>query len=100
MHTVQGEVVTVVYHNPENGYVIARLDSPAGPGQVTVVGTLGDIAPGESLRLTGEWVEHPKFGRQFKAEGCEHVMPATLAVWLPNLIALFTGCWLIHRVDK
>ena len=79
MHTVQGEVVTVVYHNPENGYVIARLDSPAGPGQVTVVGILGDIAPGESLRLTGEWVEHPKFGRQFKAEGCEHVMPATLS---------------------
>lgn len=35
-----------------------------------------------------------------EALGKGHVMPATLAVWLPNLIALFTGCWLIHRVDK
>jgi len=79
MQTVQGEVVTVVYHNPENGYVIARLDSPAEPGQLTVVGILGDVAPGESLRLSGDWVEHPKFGRQFKAESCEHVLPATLS---------------------
>ena len=79
MRTIQGEVVTVVYHNPENGYVIARLDSPSEPGQVNVVGLLGDVAPGESLRMTGEWVEHPKFGRQFKAESCEHLLPASLS---------------------
>lgn len=78
MHTIQGEVVGVVYHNPENGYVIARIMSPAEPGQTTVVGTLGSIAPGESLRLSGEWIDHPKFGRQFKVEGCEHLLPASL----------------------
>jgi len=95
MHSVQGEVVTVVYHNPENGYVIARLDSPAAPGPVTVVGTLGDVAPGESLRLTGEWVEHPKFGRQFKAEGCEHVLPATL-----NGIRRFLGSGAVKGIGE
>ncbi len=78
MHTIQGEVVGVVYHNPENGYVIARIMSPAEPGQTTVVGTLGSVAPGESLRLSGEWIDHPKFGRQFKVEGCEHLLPAGL----------------------
>ena len=46
MQTVQGEVVTVVYHNPENGYVIARVDSPSEPGQMSVVGILCDVAPG------------------------------------------------------
>lgn len=43
-----------------------------------MVGILGDVAPGESLRLDGDWLEHPKFGRQFKAESCEHLMPASL----------------------
>ena len=76
--SIQGEVVSVVYENPENGYVIARLLVPSEPGQTTVVGVLGSVAPGESLRLTGEWTEHPKFGRQFKAETCEHVLPAFL----------------------
>jgi len=95
MHTIQGEVVTVVYHNPENGYVIARVDSPAEPGQVNVVGLLGDVAPGESLRLAGEWVEHPKFGRQFKAESCEHLLPATL-----NGIRRFLGSGAVKGVGE
>ena len=95
MHTIQGEVVTVVYHNPENGYVIARVDSPAEPGQVNVVGLLGDVAPGESLRLSGEWVEHPKFGRQFKAESCEHLLPATL-----NGIRRFLGSGAVKGIGE
>ncbi len=95
MHTIQGEVVTVVYHNPENGYVIARLDSPSEPGQVNIVGTLGDVAPGESLCLTGEWVEHPKFGRQFKIEACEHILPASL-----NGIRRFLGSGAIKGIGE
>ena len=35
-----------------------------------------------------------------EALGKGHVMPAVMAVWLPNIIALFCGCWLIRRVDK
>lgn len=95
MHTIQGEVVTVVYHNPENGYVIARVDSPAEPGQINVVGLLGDVAPGESLRLCGEWVEHPKFGRQFKAESCEHLLPASL-----NGIRRFLGSGAVKGIGE
>lgn len=95
MYSIQGEVVTVVYHNPENGYVIARLDSPSEPGQVNVVGLLGDVAPGESLRMTGEWVEHPKFGRQFKAESCEHLLPASI-----NGIRRFLGSGAVKGIGE
>jgi len=95
MCSIQGEVITVVYHNPENGYVIARLDSPSEPGQVNVVGLLGDVAPGESLRLTGEWVEHPKFGRQFKAESCEHLLPASI-----NGIRRFLGSGAVKGIGE
>ncbi|MDP3430494.1 MAG: ATP-dependent RecD-like DNA helicase, partial [Desulfomicrobium sp.] len=95
MHTLKGEVVTVVYHNPENGYVIARVDSPSEPGQINVVGLLGDVAPGESLRMTGDWVEHSKFGRQFKAESCEHLMPASL-----NGIRRFLGSGAVKGIGE
>ncbi|GAB1409856.1 ATP-dependent RecD-like DNA helicase [Desulfovibrionales bacterium] len=78
MHMLQGEVVSVLFANPENGYVIARLHATSEPSSCTVVGMLGDVAPGEAVKLCGEWVEHPKFGRQFKAESCEHVLPASL----------------------
>ena len=78
MYTLQGEVLSVIFHNPENGYVIAKLHARSEPGQCTVVGMLGEVAPGEALKLSGEWTEHPKFGRQFRAETCEHVLPASL----------------------
>lgn len=95
MSIIQGEVVTVVYHNPENGYVIARLDSPSEPGQINVVGLLGDVAPGESLRMSGEWVEHPKFGRQFKVDSCEHLLPASI-----NGIRRFLGSGAIKGIGE
>jgi len=76
--SLDGEVISVLFHNPENNYVVARISSPGEPGQVTIVGNLGWIAPGERVSLTGEWTEHPKFGRQFKASTCSQTMPATL----------------------
>ena len=33
---------------------------------------------GEQLRLQGQWISHPRFGRQFKVHSCETVLPATL----------------------
>ncbi|GAU08864.1 SF1B family DNA helicase RecD2 [Desulfoplanes formicivorans] len=76
--TLKGEVATIVFANSENGFVIARLRARGEPGQVTVVGTLGEVVPGEMLELTGTWKEHPKFGRQFQAETCVQVLPATI----------------------
>ncbi|MCF8103926.1 MAG: ATP-dependent RecD-like DNA helicase [Desulfohalobiaceae bacterium] len=78
MATLKGEVATVVYHNPESQYLVARLKSPREPGQVTVVGNLGRIVPGETVELSGTWQEHPKFGRQFQAVSCVQTLPATL----------------------
>jgi exodeoxyribonuclease V alpha subunit len=72
------EVVGVTYFNPVNGYLVARVRAGGEPGQVTVVGTLGQVAPGETLELTGEWRDHPKFGRQFEAETCRQVLPASI----------------------
>lgn len=57
---------------------MVRLKSPQELGRVTVVGSLGQIVPGESVDLTGTWQEHPKFGRQFQAQTCVQKLPATL----------------------
>jgi exodeoxyribonuclease V alpha subunit len=43
-----------------------------------VVGSLPEITPGESLRLQGQWTTNAQYGKQFKAERCEQVLPATI----------------------
>jgi exodeoxyribonuclease V alpha subunit len=43
------------------------------------VGNLPELAPGEYLRLSGRWSNHPKHGLQFQSEICEQAQPATVA---------------------
>jgi exodeoxyribonuclease V alpha subunit len=62
----------------DDGYTVLRLKAKGYLDLVTVVGHLPDVSPGESLRLEGLWTHHDRFGRQFKAELCEQVLPATV----------------------
>ena len=48
-----------------------------GRGQLTAVGHLLGVRPGETLRLTGRWVRDRKYGEQFRAESYLSVKPAT-----------------------
>ena len=90
MDTLEGIVERITFYNEETGYTVLRL-KPRGraatgtsgrlmadQGLVTVVGNLPEITPGESLRLQGQWSTHPDYGRQFKAEVCEQILPATV----------------------
>jgi len=75
---LRGAVERVTYYSEETGYSVVRLNVAGRPGLVTVVGNLPEVQPGESLRLEGAWTTHPQYGRQFKAERCEQVLPATV----------------------
>jgi exodeoxyribonuclease V alpha subunit len=71
------EVQSVVYHNKENGYTIARCRLKDEPGQFSIVGTMGELSAGSTLDLHGSWAMHPKFGRQFEVSTFEQARPAT-----------------------
>lgn len=45
---------------------------------VTVIGRFPEIHAGQTLRLTGFWREHPKYGRQFQCLHAQETKPATL----------------------
>jgi exodeoxyribonuclease V alpha subunit len=78
MDQLQGTVERVTYYSEETGYSVIRLSIAGRPDLVTVVGNLPEVNPGESLRLEGTWTTHQQYGRQFKAERCEQVLPATV----------------------
>jgi exodeoxyribonuclease V alpha subunit len=70
-----GTVDGVIYKNPANGYIVLQVEAESG--LITAVGNLGDIAEGEKLNLTGSYIESPKYGKQFKAQTCERMLPET-----------------------
>jgi exodeoxyribonuclease V alpha subunit len=75
---LQGTVERVTYYSEETGYSVIRLDVPGQHDLVTVVGNLPEVQPGESLQLEGAWTTHQQYGRQFKVERCEQVLPSTV----------------------
>jgi exodeoxyribonuclease V alpha subunit len=77
MPEVQGVVENIVFRNEENGYAIAHIID--NKERTTIVGVIPYLAEGQNLILQGEWVAHPKFGKQFKVESCEEVLPSTVA---------------------
>jgi len=94
---LKGSIERITYYNDETNYCVLRLR----PDQlqlgrdplVTVVGTMPEVQPGESVRLQGEWTSHPKHGRQFRADVVTQVRPASV-----EAIKRYLGSGLIKGV--
>jgi exodeoxyribonuclease V alpha subunit len=70
----------VTFANEETGYTIARVATErGGPDLLTVVGPLLGAQVGESLRMTGRWTSHTRYGKQFEVRSYSTVLPATIA---------------------
>ncbi len=93
--TLEGTLERVVFANEENAWSVVRLAVEGEIAPVTVVGNLLGVRPGESLRLSGEWVADPKYGRQFKALGYQTITPKTL-----EGIERYLGSGLIRGIGK
>jgi len=73
---LRGTVDEVSFYNEDTGYVVADLETE--DALVTIVGELGLIEPGEELELTGGFVNHPRYGEQFRAVSCVRALPSTV----------------------
>ncbi|MBP6017347.1 MAG: ATP-dependent RecD-like DNA helicase [Candidatus Promineofilum sp.] len=100
---ISGSVERVTFYNEENGYTVLRLQ-PDTRGMlpyahskqlVTVVGNLPEVNPGEWLKLTGQWLNHAKHGRQFQVELCEQSVPASV-----EGIKRYLGSGMVRGVGK
>ena len=74
---LSGRVLRVTYSEAESGFAVVQLQAPGEPEPVTVVGNLMNVASGISLRLKGQWTEHPRYGRQFRALWAYPDIPTT-----------------------
>ena len=75
---LQGQIERITYTNDENGYTIAKVKVQGHRGLVTVVGNLMAPIPGEIIKMDGEWVNHPRYGEQFKVDRYKSLVPASV----------------------
>ncbi|MBT6150025.1 MAG: AAA family ATPase, partial [Gemmatimonadetes bacterium] len=76
---IRGQVDHITFQNPDNGFTIARLqpeEEGVAPEPVTLVGPM-TVSTGETVVVEGDWVTHPKFGRQLQVTTCLPADPVT-----------------------
>ena len=73
---IKGEITDIIYKNDVNSYTIAVFETEEE--ETTIVGYLPFVKSGDTLRVEGKFVEHKDYGRQFKVETFEKLMPETL----------------------
>ena len=78
METLSGILERIVYENADNGYTVGRFSAYGHPELVTIVGNLASVNAGESLLLSGEWTNNPKYGAQFQIDRYETIQPANV----------------------
>ena len=81
MENITGVVDIYLFYSDNNGYSVFKLEDGT-----SVVGNLPKLNEGDRVELSGEWVEHPRYGKQFKvesdAEGADGYVEGKLLVEL------------------
>lgn len=94
MLEITGIVENVVFQAPEHTFCVFKLNEQAN-GIVSVVYRGAAPYIGEMIALTGQWGEHPKFGKQFQASALKSVPPSS-----KESIERFLASGIIRGVGK
>jgi len=74
---LKGILEKIIFKNSSNGYIIAKFKLDDEKIVETVFGIVFEANPGEHLEIAGEYVNNPKYGRQFKINNINTLPPAT-----------------------
>ncbi len=74
---ITGTVERFLFQDSESGFTIFVIQNKQT--QITVSGYTPNIKIGQEVKITGSFIVHPKFGKQFKAQECISTMPNSLS---------------------
>jgi exodeoxyribonuclease V alpha subunit len=75
--TLSAVIERVVFHNPETGWCVLRVQANGRRGLVTVVGHLPGPSAGEYLEAAGAWAHDRDHGEEFRAAELRSTPPHT-----------------------
>lgn len=74
---LEGTVKNITFRNAQNGYSVLKVVVAGKKTPATFTGITPEVCEGERVVATGEWGEHPKYGKQFLMTACEVLVPDT-----------------------
>ncbi len=75
--TLRGTLRSIVFHNADTGFTVGRFDVENELFPIVATGEMLGPAVGDSFEFTGGWVQHPRYGKQFKWTSYQVAYPVT-----------------------
>lgn len=92
---VEGNVDRIVYADPETQFGVVVIVGPGRGAETVLVGNLFGIQPGEYIRCQGRYELDPRYGKRFRVDHYESVLPSNVAA-----IEKFLSSGLIRGIGK
>ncbi len=73
-NTIKGTVKRIYFEKRETGYKAVLISGEEDDD--TVVGKMPDVSVGDTIEATGSYIDHPRFGIQFKADSYRIIPPS------------------------
>jgi exodeoxyribonuclease V alpha subunit len=78
LETIEGTVTKRIFYNVESGFCILAVEiGELEP--IKLSGSMPSVREGDRYKFTGSYVDHPKYGRQFKFDSAELILPTGTA---------------------
>jgi exodeoxyribonuclease V alpha subunit len=74
---IRGTVDRVTFRNQENGYSVLQVTLDDQNDRITAVGICPQIKAGSHVTVSGSFLDHPKFGKQFTVRTISETPPST-----------------------
>ncbi len=92
---IEGLIEQIVYEHAGSGFFVARLRRKDTNHLITITGKSLPVSQGATVRISGHWINHPRFGPQFHTQTMELVQPSST-----EAIAQFLASGAIPGVGK
>ena len=72
MEEYEGIISKVIFYNPENTYIVAVFETD--DEEITITGSMSYVNNDDRYRIKGNYVTHPRYGKQFKVSSYEIIL--------------------------
>jgi exodeoxyribonuclease V alpha subunit len=73
---IEAMVEDIIYQNADNGYTVCSVSYEGE--ELSCVGSMLGLTPGEEVKIIGTWATHPVYGKQVKVDYFEKSIPKTV----------------------
>ena len=93
LEQIEGIVERITFHNSENGWSVIKVSQYNDSNLTTVIVYQAKIFAGAYFKFEGNWITHPKYGKQFKATQAIEKKPSETSA-----LEKYIGSGLIHGI--